>query len=106
MVATKSMPLQLFRKEAIDRLIEVTMKNGSIEARCICTDCGRRCGKRVTARREENKVSCVRHDVHLCLLRQPLLHNGTVPCIGGVLIPCRAPKLNRNNHLLQVTGSE
>lgn len=100
------MPQQFYREEVGNALIELAMKSATVEPRSVSAYRGSCCGKRLTARCEENKVARVRHHVFLSALRQSLPDYGAIPLIGGLLIVFGTPQLNRIEHVLQVAGAE
>jgi len=85
-------PVRLDRfKEADNRLIELAMKLGSIEAGRVVAYCRRCRGERITAGREKHKVTRARQHVLLRLPWQSLPDESAVPQIRRILIPRCAP---------------
>ena len=101
-----STPHQFSREEVGNALIELAMKRRTVEPWSISAYHGGRCGKRLTARRQEGKVTRPRYHVVLSSLRQSMPHHGGIPLIWCLLIVLGTPQLNRNEHVLQFAWAE
>ena len=106
-VSASGSPLHQFSgEEANDRLIEVTMKRGPIEAWRVRAYRRHRRDERISTGREEYEVIGAKHHMLLGWPWQSLPHQGTVPRIRCTLILLCTPQLDRDDNSLQIARSE